>query len=75
MVVRRLQQRARTAEDGSATLWSRSWPRSWGRVALTIELTRTCDHGGAVETATDQPGTQRFDERIRDGSSYRDRRF
>jgi hypothetical protein len=45
------------------------------QVALTIELTRTCDHGGAVETATDQPGTQRFDERIRDGSSYRDRRF
>jgi hypothetical protein len=45
------------------------------QVALTIELTRTCDHGGAVETTTDQPGTQRFDERIRDGSSYRDRRF
>ena len=45
------------------------------QVALTIELTRACDHGGAVETATDQPGTQRFDERIRDGSSYRDRRF
>ena len=45
------------------------------QVALTIELTRTCDHSGAVETATDQPGTQRFDERIRDGSSYRDRRY
>jgi hypothetical protein len=45
------------------------------QVALTIELTRACDHGAAVETATDQPGTQRFDERIRDGSSYRDRRF
>jgi hypothetical protein len=45
------------------------------QVALTIELTRACDHSGAVETTTDQPGTQRFDERIRDGSSYRDRRF
>ena len=45
------------------------------QVALTIELTRTCDRGGAVATATDQPGTQRFDERIRDGSSYRDRRL
>jgi hypothetical protein len=45
------------------------------QVALTIELTRACDHSGAVETATDQPGTQRFDERIRDGSSYRDRRY
>jgi hypothetical protein len=45
------------------------------QVALTIELTRTCDRGGAVETATDQPGTRRFDARIRDGSSYRDRRF
>jgi hypothetical protein len=45
------------------------------QVALTIELTRTCDRGGASETATDQPGTRRFDERIRTGSSYRDRRF
>jgi hypothetical protein len=45
------------------------------QVALEIDLTRTCDRGGASETATDQPGTQRFDERIRDGSSYRDRRF
>jgi hypothetical protein len=43
--------------------------------ALTIELTRTCDHGAASETTTDQPGTRRFDERIRTGSSYRDRRF
>jgi hypothetical protein len=43
--------------------------------ALTIELTRTCDHRGARETATDQPGTRRFDQRIRSGSSYRDRRF
>jgi hypothetical protein len=43
--------------------------------ALTIELTRTCDRGGASETATDQPGTRRFDERIRTGGSYRDRRF
>jgi hypothetical protein len=43
--------------------------------ALTIELTRTCDHGGATETATDQPGTRRFDERIRTGGSYRDQRF
>jgi hypothetical protein len=43
--------------------------------ALTIELTRTCDRGGASETATDQPGTRRFDQRIRTGSSYRDRRF
>jgi hypothetical protein len=43
--------------------------------ALTIELTRTCDRGAASETATDQPGTRRFDERIRTGSSYRDRRF
>jgi hypothetical protein len=43
--------------------------------ALTIELTRTCDHRGAGETATDQPGTRRFDQRIRTGSSYRDRRF
>ena len=25
--------------------------------------------------ATDQPGTRRFDERIRTGGSYRDRRF
>jgi hypothetical protein len=45
------------------------------QVALTIELTATCDRGGATETATDQPGTRRFDERIRTGSSYRDRRF
>jgi hypothetical protein len=45
------------------------------QVALTISLTRTCDRGGASETATDQPGTRRFDERIRTGSSYRDRRF
>jgi hypothetical protein len=43
--------------------------------ALRIFLTRTCDRGGASETATDQPGTRRFDERIRTGSSYRDRRF
>jgi hypothetical protein len=43
--------------------------------ALTIELTPTCDPGAATETATDQPGTQRFDQRIRTGSSYRDRRF
>jgi hypothetical protein len=43
--------------------------------ALTIELTRTCDPGGATETATDQPGTRRFDERIRTGGSYRDRRY
>jgi hypothetical protein len=43
--------------------------------ALTIELTRTCDRGSASETATDQPGTRRFDQRIRTGSSYRDRRF
>ena len=45
------------------------------QVALTISLTRTCDRGGASETTTDQPGTRRFDERIRTGSSYRDRRF
>jgi hypothetical protein len=45
------------------------------QVALTIELTRTCDRGGATETATDQPGTRRFDQRIRTGSSYRDRRL
>ena len=38
-------------------------------------LTRICDPGAASETATDQPGTRRFDERIRTGSSYRDRRF
>jgi hypothetical protein len=43
--------------------------------ALTIELTRTCDPGTASETATDQPGTQRFDQRIRTGSALRDRRF
>ena len=43
--------------------------------ALTIELTRTCDRGGAGETATDQPGTRRFDERNRTGGSYRDRRY
>jgi hypothetical protein len=43
--------------------------------ALRIFLTRTCDRGGASETATDQPGTRRFDERNRTGSSYRDRRF
>jgi len=43
--------------------------------AFTIELTRTCDHGGATETATDQPGTQRFDEPIRTGGSYRDQRY
>jgi hypothetical protein len=45
------------------------------QVALTIELTATCDRGGATETATDQPGTRRFDERIRTGGTYRDRRF
>ena len=45
------------------------------QVALRIWLTRTCDLGGASETATDQPGTRRFDERIRTGGSYRDRRF
>jgi hypothetical protein len=43
--------------------------------ALRIFLTRTCDRGRASETATDQPGTRRFDQRIRTGSSYRDRRF
>ena len=43
--------------------------------ALTIERSRTCVHGAASETSTDQPGTRRFDERIRTGSSYRDRRF
>ena len=43
--------------------------------ALRILLTRTCDRGAASETATDQPGTRRFDQRIRTGSSYRDRRF
>jgi hypothetical protein len=43
--------------------------------ALTIELTRACDPGAASETTTDQPGTRRFDQRIRTGSSYRDRRF
>jgi hypothetical protein len=45
------------------------------QVALQIDLTRTCDRGAATETATDQPGTRRFDERIRTGGSYRDRRF
>jgi hypothetical protein len=45
------------------------------QVALRIWLTPTCDRGGASETATDQPGTRRFDERIRTGGSYRDRRF
>ena len=45
------------------------------QIAVTIELTRTCDRGAASEPATDQPGTRRFDERIRAGSSYRDRRF
>jgi hypothetical protein len=35
--------------------------------ALTIELTRTCDRGQASETATDQPGTRRFDGRIGTG--------
>ena len=44
-------------------------------VALTIELTATCDRGAATETATDQPGTRRFDEPIRTGGTYRDRRF
>jgi hypothetical protein len=43
--------------------------------ALRIFLTPTCDRGGAVETATDQPGTRRFDERNRTGGAYRDRRF
>jgi hypothetical protein len=43
--------------------------------ALTIELTRTCDRGEASETATDQPGTRRFHERIRTGGTYRDRRY
>jgi hypothetical protein len=32
--------------------------------ALTIELTRSCDRGQASETATDQPGTRRFDRAI-----------
>jgi hypothetical protein len=45
------------------------------QVALTIELTATCDRGGATETASEQPGTRRFDERIRTGGTYRDRRF
>ena len=45
------------------------------QVALEIDLTPTCDRVGATETATDQPGTRRFDERIRTGSSYLDRRF
>jgi single stranded DNA-binding protein len=31
VVVGRLQQRSWTAEDGSAALWWRSWPRSWGQ--------------------------------------------
>ena len=43
--------------------------------ALRIMVTRTCDLGGASETTTDQPGTRRFDERIRTEGSYRDRRF
>jgi hypothetical protein len=43
--------------------------------ALRIFLTRACDHGRARETATDQPETRRFDERIRTGGTYRDRRF
>jgi hypothetical protein len=43
--------------------------------ALTIMLTRTCGPGAAGETATEQRGTRRSDERIRTGSSYRDRRF
>jgi hypothetical protein len=43
--------------------------------ALTIELTPACDPGAATEVATDQPGTQRFDERIRTGGSFLDRRF
>jgi hypothetical protein len=29
----------------------------------------------ASEAATDQPGTRRFDQRIRTGSTFRDRRF
>jgi hypothetical protein len=45
------------------------------QVALEIDLTATCDRGGATETATDQPGTRRFDERNRTGGTYRDRRF
>ena len=45
------------------------------QIALTIELTATCDRGEATETTTDQPGTRRFDERIRIGGTYRDRRF
>jgi hypothetical protein len=45
------------------------------QVALEIDLTPTCDRGAASETATDQPGTRRFDERIRTGGSYLDRRF
>ena len=45
------------------------------QVALEIDLTQTCDRGAARETATDQPGTRRFDDRIRTGSSYLDRRF
>ena len=45
------------------------------QVALTIELAATCDRGGATETATDQPGIRRFDEPIRTGGTYRDRRF
>ena len=45
------------------------------QVALQIDLTETCDTGAATETATDQPGTRRFDERIRTGGSYRDQRF
>jgi hypothetical protein len=47
----------------------------WGVTRPRHLLTSTCDRGAASETATDQPGTRRFDERIRTGSSYRDRRF
>jgi hypothetical protein len=56
--------------------WTRiELSRLLDQVALTIMLTATCDHSGASETATDQPGTRRFDERVRTGGAYRDRRF
>jgi hypothetical protein len=58
--------------DGSTRI---EFSRLIDQVALRIYLTRTCDRGGASETATDQPGTRRFDQRIRTASSYRDRRF
>ena len=43
--------------------------------AVTVTLAATCDIGDARRTATDEPGTRRFDRREADAPGYRGTRF